>query len=598
VQEGDRFLVTAVHAYLHGGIYPVTLTVTDDTELQDTESTTAYVAGSGVIDGVLQIIGTNKADTIEITDRSGVPQVQSSIDGYFQPAILVDGIEVRMFGGDDQVSISGEITSPVTIDGGDGVDTLESDRPPVPGPDGSLRVEGTDILAVNFEQFSIMINVPPVITALATDAESVGSAAPGDVVTLSGQFYDPGTLDTHTAVIDWGDGTVETLPVPHVDLLGDGAFSFDHVYATGGVSDIAIRLQDEDGGFDDGTTTALVTGVRLYEGALQIVGTAGNDMVSVDGHGGSIVVEAGFLGDQGHSKHKTEQFQLDQVESIVILLGDGDDQASIGEHITAPVMMDGGAGNDLLVAGDGAAMLLGGAGNDTLRGGVGDDSLSGGDGDDTLDGGAGNDVLSGGAGNDTLRGGLGDDWLWGGDGDDTLDGESGNDVLTAGSGNDTLRGGLGDDWLWGGGGDDMLDGGTGNDFLFGEAGEDTLKGGAGDDSLSGGGGDDLLDGGAGEDRALYAGPVEDYRVVSLSKKRTQVTDLNPVDGLDEGTDSLRNIEEIVYDFSASLEAVAPSETIRIFAGNFAQPARGNRPIIDWDSWYFAEPRGKGVEVST
>jgi hypothetical protein len=49
----------------------------------------------------------------------------------------------------------------------------------------------------------------------------------------------------------------------------------------------------------------------------------------------------------------------------------------------------------------------------------------------------------------------------------------------------------------------------------------------------------MLDGGAGEDRALYAGPVEDYRVVSLSKKRTQVTDLNPVDGLDEGTDSLR-----------------------------------------------------------
>jgi Ca2+-binding RTX toxin-like protein len=148
--------------------------------------------------------------------------------------------------------------------------------------------------------------------------------------------------------------------------------------------------------------------------------------------GGAGRLVTGFLGDQGRGKNKTEQFQLDQVESIVILLGDGNDQASIGAHITAPVMMDGGAGND---------------------------------------------VLSGGAGDDTLRGGIGDDWLWGGDGDDTLDGESGNDVLTAGAGNDTLRGGLGDDWLWGGGGDDLLDGGTGNDFLFGEAGEDTLRGG-------------------------------------------------------------------------------------------------------------------------
>ncbi|MCP4968247.1 MAG: hypothetical protein GY926_23810, partial [bacterium] len=95
--DNDIFSLTATHAYGDGGIYPITLIVTDQDGLVDEVATTAHISGSGVVDGVLHIIGTNESDTIEITDSFGVPQVQSSIDGYFQPDILVDSILIRTF---------------------------------------------------------------------------------------------------------------------------------------------------------------------------------------------------------------------------------------------------------------------------------------------------------------------------------------------------------------------------------------------------------------------------------------------------------------------------------------------------------------------
>ncbi|MCP3974129.1 MAG: hypothetical protein GY720_06525, partial [bacterium] len=113
IEQGtDLFSVTATHMYQDGGIYPITLEVTDRAGLLDTAATTAVVSGTGVVDGVLHIIATNQADTIEITDSFGVPQVQSSIDGYFQPDILVDSILIRTFDGNDRITISGDLAAP------------------------------------------------------------------------------------------------------------------------------------------------------------------------------------------------------------------------------------------------------------------------------------------------------------------------------------------------------------------------------------------------------------------------------------------------------------------------------------------------------
>ena len=91
--------------------------------------------------------------------------------------------------------------------------------------------------------------------------------------------------------------------------------------------------------------------------------------------------------------------------------------------------------------------------------------VEGGDGDDTITGGRGDDVIYGKDGNDTIFGGEGDDILHGGAGDDVLNGGAGNDTLHGGSGNDILNGGAGNDILYGGPGNNQLTGGAGADFF-------------------------------------------------------------------------------------------------------------------------------------
>ena len=57
-------------------------------------------------------------------------------------------------------------------------------------------------------------------------------------------------------------------------------------------------------------------------------------------------------------------------------------------------MLDGGDGNDKLVAGSGNDQLLGGAGNDELQGSSGNDLLVGGSGNDKLTGSSGSDTFA------------------------------------------------------------------------------------------------------------------------------------------------------------------------------------------------------------
>lgn len=140
-----------------------------------------------------------------------------------------------------------------------------------------------------------------------------------------------------------------------------------------------------------------------------------------------------------------------------------------------------GLGNDTVYAGLGNDTVQGGGGDDQILSGVGDDSVLGEDGHDTITSGSGNDYIDGGAGNDSVIGG---------------DTDTGNDSIYGGTGFDTLTGGLGAD---------VIEGGADNDFLFGARldsladGSDTLRGDGGNDFLQGQAGADMLYGGTGED---------------------------------------------------------------------------------------------------
>jgi hypothetical protein len=85
-------------------------------------------------------------------------------------------------------------------------------------------------------------NVPPSIKSLSISPTN--PVRPGVPVKITGTFSDPGVLDTHTVLIDWGDGTSTT------DTLeaGINILSGSHVYATVGDYKIAVTLRDNDGG--------------------------------------------------------------------------------------------------------------------------------------------------------------------------------------------------------------------------------------------------------------------------------------------------------------------------------------------------------------
>jgi predicted extracellular nuclease len=91
-------------------------------------------------------------------------------------------------------------------------------------------------------------NAPPMVQA-AFSATSTSCGLYN--ATLNVSFTDPGMYDTHSAVIDWGDGNTETID-PAVS-----PFSVPHTYALAGPYTATVTVTDSNG--DSGSATASVT---------------------------------------------------------------------------------------------------------------------------------------------------------------------------------------------------------------------------------------------------------------------------------------------------------------------------------------------------
>ncbi len=294
-----------------------------------------------------------------------------------------------------------------------------------------------DDTGVGFETSSHEVsNVDPTITATTNSAEECGDTPDGTPVEVSADFTDPGfdkaiagTLeDFDNSTIDWGDLTVDSATVAETPggegVPTTGTVSGSHVYASGGIYTITITVEDDDGGTDTATLTALVTGVGLTPaGLLGVVGTDFKDVVNVKRKGSSIEVQSPQLG------FGKVAFPETDVVSMEIATCDGKDQIHVDHKVAAPAILDGGPGNDHVRAGSGLTQLIGGPGKDHLFAG---------DSGNVLEGEGGDDDLNGGKGNDLLFGGEGDDKLAGDKGDDLLDGGLGVDDCNPGQGSDTV----------------------------------------------------------------------------------------------------------------------------------------------------------------
>jgi hypothetical protein len=241
---------------------------------------------------------------------------------------------------------------------------------------------GTDSAALT----TLVKNVPPVVTAFTSDAVECGDKREGDTVHVTGVFTDVGTQDTHTATIDWGDGATTTATV--VEAGGSGTIAGEHIYSSGGIFRIVVTLTDDDTGETTERTFALITGVGILDGQLQVVGTKEADEVHVTrSRNDSFEVHASFIDDSPRS------LPAAGVESIAMILCEGNDKATVAGNIDLPTYINAEEGDDDLNGGRGPNILLGGDGNDRINGGGSQDILVGGEGLDRLVANGGDDIL-------------------------------------------------------------------------------------------------------------------------------------------------------------------------------------------------------------
>jgi len=125
--------------------------------------------------------------------------------------------------------------------------------------------EGDDELTVTVN------NVAPTVTSVSMDQPNLHFILPNvHTLTFTGNFTDPGWLDTHTIEWNFGDGSTDagTLTEENEEPDATGTTSAEHAYSEPGTYTVTLTITDDDGG--TGTDTWVVT-VLTAEDAITVV---------------------------------------------------------------------------------------------------------------------------------------------------------------------------------------------------------------------------------------------------------------------------------------------------------------------------------------
>ena len=398
---------------------------------------------------------------------------------------------VSIIAGDDQSATEGDLISLATahytfsgsetppslvIDWGDG--TTEPGLL-IPGDSTSGTISNTHRYADNGSYTVTLTLTDGVTTVSDSFLASVSNAAPavgtlaGVAAAVRGQsllfslpFTDAGTADTHTATIDWGDGTTSSGTV--AGGAGAGMVTGSHLYTATGTYTLSIAVTDDDGATTTQTRSVSIVAANLQPSELDptktdlyVGGTIANDTIALALSGTNTTVTINGLSVGSFTPSGR----------IVVFGQAGDDKITVASTITRAASLSGDEGNDT---------LTGGAGNDTLSGGAGNDSLVGGAGNDTYlfyaDMALGSDTVNDSAGVDTLD--------FSATSSQAVTVNLGLTTAQVVNGNLTLT-------LTSATAIENVIGSALGDTLIGNSLANTFVGGAGDDSLTGGAGNDL-----------------------------------------------------------------------------------------------------------
>jgi Leucine-rich repeat (LRR) protein len=116
-------------------------------------------------------------------------------------------------------------------------------------------------LSAEVSATTIALNQPPVV-----EAGSGLAGVEGQLVGLSSTFVDPDPDDTHAAVIDWGDGTVDSGVVSEAG--GSGTVSGTHAYVEDGWYTVTVTVTDDSGDSGVDTTTVDVANAAPVVGVI------------------------------------------------------------------------------------------------------------------------------------------------------------------------------------------------------------------------------------------------------------------------------------------------------------------------------------------
>ena len=120
-----------------------------------------------------------------------------------------------------------------------------------------VKKGNTDYVTVKYANVAVS-NVAPVMGDITVD-ESV--VAVNNTVSLSANFTDANLQDTHTATINWGDGSdaaPDVTPATVTESQGSGSISGNHVYNATGLYTVTVSVTDNHSMTGTGTFSYVV----------------------------------------------------------------------------------------------------------------------------------------------------------------------------------------------------------------------------------------------------------------------------------------------------------------------------------------------------